>query len=151
MSSASLNEAFLAWIQSIQAHHKTTLGWVRSIECFPKPHIHAALIAALSLDCAFVATLWQEMVAPRYSEAAKVGPYRRGHCGLGYILKQLDSRLERIEYSDNIAAFAPGSGKSHFGTSSAETRQIRRIQAQILRANPEAASLRKSHPARDAE
>lgn len=145
MSSASLNDAFLAWTQSIQAYHKTTLGWVRSIESLPKRHIHAALIAAVSLDCDHAASLWQMMVAPRYSEAATVQPYRRGLCGLGYVLKTLDSRTDAIQFSDNIGAFAPGSGKSMFRTSSAQRRQFRRIKAAIGRADPEAGSFWRTH------
>jgi hypothetical protein len=147
ISSGRLSGAFLTWIGRIQAHHKLTLGWVRSIEPFPKAHIHAALIAAAPLDCVFAALLWQEMVSPRYSEAAIVEPYRRGLCGLGYILKQLGNPAAGIQYSENIAAFAPGSGKSLFRTSSAQRRQIRRIKAEIRRADPEAVLLSQATPA----
>ncbi len=149
VSSVKLNQLFLAWIGRIQARHEMTLGWVRSIERSPKAHIHAAIFAAAPLDCDSAASLWQEMIAPRYSEAAIVEPYRRGLCGLGYILKQLDSPAEDIQYSDNIVAFGPGNGKSRFRTSSAQRRQIRRIKAEIRRAAPKPMPMSEAAPEGD--
>lgn len=128
------------WIPGIQAHNRATLGWIMSSENTPSWwHIHAALIAAVPLDYAHAALLWQTMVAPRYSEAARVYPYRDGLCGLGYVLKSINGRSEEIQMSDNITAFAQGSGKSYFRTTSAQRRQARRINAQILQAALEAA------------
>jgi hypothetical protein len=123
-----LDEMFLAWIRGVQAQHKRTLGWVKTIEIGPKPHIHAALIATAPLDCTQAALLWRRMVAPRYSEAAIVEPYKDGLCGLGYVLKRLDNQMEEIQFSDNIQAFAPGDGKSRFRTNSAQRRHVRRIK-----------------------
>lgn len=146
-----LDESFSAWIQGIQAHNKATLGWIKSNESNPRLHIHTALIAPVPLDCHHAAQLWQMMVAPRYTDAAKVEPYRLGLCGLGYVLKRLDTRMEEIQFSDNIGAFAPGSGKSLFRTSSAQKRQMRRIKAEIQRLDLEAASSSKNHRAGGAQ
>lgn len=129
-----LNEFFAAWIRAVQAQHRMTLGWVKTIEIAPQPHIHAALIAAAPLDCTLAALLWQGMVAPRYSDAAIVEPYRDGLCGLGYVLKQLGSSTQEPQFSDNIRAFARGCGKSLFHTNSAQRRQICRIKAAVVRA-----------------
>ena len=128
-----LKQSFSAWVQGIQAHNRLTLGWIKSIENDSWKHIHAVLIASAPLDCVHAATLWQAMVAPRYSQAAKVEPYRPGLCGLGYVLKRLGSTEEDIEFSRNIRSFASGSGKSLFRTKSAERRQSRRISAQCER------------------
>jgi hypothetical protein len=130
-SEERLRYAFDEWILEIQAHQRFTLGWVRSVEIQPKPHIHAALVAACALDSEYAATLWQRMVAPRYLEAAKIEPYRRNLCGLSYILKQLPDSGERIQFSENLAAFAINRGPSCFLTTSAQRRQERRIRAQI--------------------
>lgn len=126
---------FLAWIRSLQAYHRVTLGWVCSIERHPSPHIHTAIIAATPLDCAHAATLWRGMVAPRYSDAAKVKPYRRGICGLAYILKELNTAAEEIQFSDNIAAFVDTGKESLFQTSGPQLRQQRRIREQLRRAS----------------
>jgi len=128
-----LAESFSAWIQGVQAHNRVTLGWIRSIEKDSQPHIHAALIAAVRLDCTHAVMLWRAMVAPRYSEAAIVKPYRRGLCGLGYVLKRLNNFDGDIQFSENITSFAAGNGKSLFRTSSAERRLHRRIKAQFVR------------------
>jgi hypothetical protein len=129
-----LDEMFLAWIQGVQAQHRMTLGWVRTIEIHPQPHIHAALIATAPLDCALAALLWRTMVAPRYSDAARVEPYVNGVCGLPYVVKRLGSLTEEPQFSDNILAFAPGSGKSLFRTNSAQRRQVCRIKAAMVQA-----------------
>ena len=129
-----LDESFSEWIQRLQAHNRATLGWIKSSENTPQRHIHAALIAGLPLDCAHAASLWQAMVAPRYSEAAIVEPYQNGLCGLGYVLKRLDWLGEEPQFSDNILAFGPSSGKSQFRTTSAQRRQVRRIGTQLERA-----------------
>jgi len=126
-----LAESFSAWIQGIQAHNRVTLGWIKSIENDSQPHIHAALIAAARLDCTHAAMLWRAMVAPHYSEAAIVKPFRRGLCGLGYVLKRLGNTTEDIQFSENITSFAAGNEKSLFRTSSAERRQGRRIKGQF--------------------
>jgi hypothetical protein len=73
------------------------------------------------------------MVAPRYTEAARVEPYRRGLCGLAYVLKRLGSPKEEPQLSDNIQAFAFGYGRPLFRTNSAQRRQVRRIKAQTMR------------------
>jgi len=129
-----LDEMFLAWIHGVQAQHRLTLGWIKTIEICPQPHIHAALIAAAPLDCAQAALLWRTMVAPRYSDAARVEPYVNGLCGLPYVLKRLGSLTEEPQFSDNILAFAPGSGKSLFRTNSAQRRQVCRIKATMVQA-----------------
>lgn len=129
-----LDELFTAWTQGVQAHDRLTLGWVRSIETYPQPHIHAALIAAAPLDCAYAEMLWQAMVAPRYSAAGIVEPFNDGLCGFGYVLKQLGNPKEEPRFSDNIVAFAPGRGKSLFRTNSAQRRQARRIKAAMVQA-----------------
>jgi hypothetical protein len=147
MTSDHLKSVFRLWINGIQKHHGVTVGWVRSIEHFPKWHIHAALIAPISIDCNHAAALWETLAALGYSDAAIVKPYQRGLCGLGYILKQLDSPAESIQYSENIAAFAPSSGRSLFRTSSAQRRQIRRIKAEVRRADSKAVLLSQTAPA----
>jgi hypothetical protein len=131
MSRDRLNDAFSQWVQALQAHHRMTLGWVKSMEDAPQRHIHAALIATIPLDCTHAAALWQAMVAPRYTEAARVEPYRDGLCGIGYVLKRLDSPNEEPQFSDNIPAFAQPARKSRFPTNSAQRRQQRRIGAQL--------------------
>lgn len=133
MTRETLNEMYLLWLRGIQKYERSTLGWVRAMESVPKLHIHAALVAARPIDCARAAALWQAMTSPRYTEAARVEPYRCGSCGLGYILKTLESPSECIRYSDNIAAFAKIGGRSLFRTCAAERRQHRRIRAQIER------------------
>ena len=132
-SEEKLRCAFDGWILGIQAHQRSTLGWVWSIETRPQRHIHAALVAARALDCEYAATLWRRMVSPRYLEAARVAPYLCGLCGLGYILKRLPDSGERIQFSANLPAFATGSGKPLFRANSAQRRQQRRILAQIER------------------
>jgi hypothetical protein len=129
-----LDDSYSAWVRGVQAHNRVTLGWVKTIEIGPKPHIHAALIAAAPLDCDHAAMLWQTMVASRHSEAAIVEPYMDGLCGLGYVLKRLGSPREEPQFSDNIRAFAPGNGKSLFRTNYAQRRQVSRIKAEMVRA-----------------
>jgi hypothetical protein len=130
-----LDEMFLAWIRGVQAQHRLTLGWIKTIELVPQPHIHAALIAAAPLDCAHAALLWRTMAAPRYTQAARVEPYVNGLCGLPYVVKRLGSPTEEPQFSDNILAFAPGSGKSLFRTNSAQRRQVCRIKAAMTQAD----------------
>lgn len=129
-----LDEWFSAWVRCLQAHHRMTLGWVKSVEISPRPHIHAALIASAPLDCTHAAALWQMMVAPSYSDAARVEPYKDGLSGLAYIMKRLGSSTEESQLSDNINAFAPGCGKSMFRTNSKRRRQVCRIKAAMVRA-----------------
>jgi hypothetical protein len=129
-----LDEWFLAWIHGVQAQHRLTLGWVKTVETGPHPHIHAVLIAATPLDCTQAALLWRTMVAPRYSAAARVEPYMDGLCGLPYVVKRLGSFTEEPQFSDNIQAFAPGCGKSLFRTNSAQRRQVCRIKAAMMQA-----------------
>jgi hypothetical protein len=131
MSRDGLDDAFSQWIQALQRHHRITLGWVRAIEDSPQRHIHAVLIAAIPLDCAHAAVLWQAMVARAYAEAAIVEPYKNGLCGIGYVLKRLGSSNEESRFSDNIAAFVQPSGKSRFPTNAAQRRQRRRIGTQF--------------------
>jgi len=128
-----LDESFSAWIQGVQAYHRVTLGWVKTIEIGPQPHIHAALIAAGPLDCTYAALLWRTMVAPRFAAAARVEPYVYGLCGLAYVVKRLGGPKEDPQFSDNIRAFAPGCGRSLFRTDSAQRRQVRRIKAAMVR------------------
>jgi hypothetical protein len=131
MSRERLDDAFSRWIQDLQAHHRMTLGWAKSIEDAPMRHIHAALIAATPLDCAFAAMRWQAMVAPRYADAARVAPYCPDIYGIGYVFKRYGSLMGEAQFSDNIAAFAQPGGKSHFRTNAAQRRQQRRIGAQL--------------------
>jgi hypothetical protein len=128
-----LDSLFSTWIKGVQAHNRVTLGWIKSVENEPQPHIHAALIAAAPLDCTHAATLWRAMIATRYSKAAEIEPYRRGLCGLGYLLKRLGNATEDIQFSDNITSFAATGGESLFRTNSAERRQHRRIKVQFNR------------------
>jgi hypothetical protein len=133
MNRDRLDSAFSRWIQALQAHHRMTLGWARSIEDAPQRHIHAALIAASPLDCAFAARRWRAMVSPRYADAAIVELYRSDLYGIGYVLKQLHNPAEEIQFSDNIAAYAQPGGKSRFPTNAAQRRQRRRIGTQFER------------------
>ncbi len=130
-----LDELFSTWIVGVQAHNRMTVGWIKSREIDPQRHIHAALVAASPLDCAQAAQLWKLIAAPRYSEAAKIEPYQDAICGLGYVLKELDSSAEDVHFSPNLNAFAPNL-KPVFRTNSAQTRQLRRIKAQLEGALP---------------
>lgn len=127
-----LDGAFSRWIQALQAHHRMTLGWVKSIEHSPQRHIHAGLISVSPLDCAYAAALWRMIAAPRYAKAAIVAPYKDGLYGLGYVLKQLGGSNEESRFSDNIASFVQHGGRSHFRTNSAQRRQLRRIKRQLI-------------------
>ncbi len=127
------DDRFSRYIQALQRQHRTTLGWVRSVEYRPQLHIHAALVAHSQLDCAYAATLWQEIVAPRWAEAAKVEPYQGDICGLGYVLKELGCSDEDVRYSPNLAFFAP-SFEPVSRLNSAQRRQCRRINMQLERA-----------------
>ena len=133
MTSDHLKSVFRLWIHGIQKHHRVTVGWVRSIEHFPKWHIHAALIAPVAIDCDYAAASWETLAAPGYSDAAIVEPYRKGRCGMGYVLKQLNYPASMIEYSENITAFADGARNSRFPTTPAQARQQRRIREQFQR------------------
>jgi hypothetical protein len=131
VTKSELDSLYARWIVGLQARHRATLGWVRSIETNPSPHIHVALVAAVPMDCAHAAMLWSQIAGARYLEAARVEPDKLGLCGLGYVLKQLGSAASEPQFSDNIRAFALSSGKSYFRTSSAQRRQVRRIKAQL--------------------
>ena len=131
VTKSELDSLYARWIVGLQAHHRATFGWVRSIEPNPSPHIHVALVAAVPMDCAYAARFWCLIAAPHYLESARVEPYKRGLRGLGYVLKQLGDVTSEHQFSDNIRAFALGNGKSYFRTSSAQRRQVRRIKAQL--------------------
>ncbi len=133
MSRDGLDYWFKRWIAALQAYHRMTIGWVMSVEAAPKPHIHAALIAANPLDCSHAALLWRTMVSPRYPDAAIVKPYRSGILGIGYVLKQNGFVTAESRFSDNITYFAPTVRKSLFRSNSAERRQRRRIRNQTKR------------------
>ncbi len=135
ISSEHLKSTFRSWILGIQKHHQMTVGWVRSIENFPKLHIHVALIAVHPIDSEYAASLWEKLASPGYTEAAKVEPYLVGRCGLGYVLKQLCSPSGEIEYSDNITAFSSRPVISRFPTTPRQRRQQRRVQGQIAKAD----------------
>jgi hypothetical protein len=132
MALERLEQAFSAWVRGVQAHNHMTLAWVRSVE-IPLPHIHAALIAPAPLDLDHAEDHWRFAVASRFSRAARIEQYHNGICGLGYILKALDSNAENIRFSDNIVAFAQPGVRSHFPTNAAQRRQQRRIKAQFDR------------------
>jgi hypothetical protein len=128
-----LDELFSRWIQGVQAHDGWTIGWIKAEEYAPQRHVHAALIAASPLDCAHAARLWKSIASPRYSRAAKIERYRKGICGLGYVLKTLGDSLEDAQFSPNLPAFAP-SLKPVFPANSAQKRQRRRIMQQFQKA-----------------
>jgi len=133
MSRNGLDYWFKRWIAALQAHHLTTIGWVRSMEASPKLHVHTALVAANPLDCEYAARLWRAMVSPRYPDAAIVEPYHPNILGIGYVLKQNGVPTAEVQFSDNIAYFAPTMRKSLFRSNSAERRQRRRIRNQMDR------------------
>lgn len=122
---------FRAWILDLQRHHGATLGWVRTIERSPQPHIHVALVCSVPIDCDYAVRSWRRLAAPRYFDAARVEPYRRCHYGIAYVLKQLECSATAIQCSDNISAFALGAGESRFPTTPTQRRQYRRIKAQL--------------------
>ena len=128
-----LESLFPIWIRGIQAPNRVTVGWVVSIEAYPQRHIQAALVSAAQLDCRHAIDLWQAMVAPRWPDAARVEPYTQGHCGLGYIMKQLGSVSVEPRLSDNLPAFSSGFTASQFEENSLQRRQTRRIKAQLAR------------------
>jgi hypothetical protein len=123
------DDSFRRWVQGVQAHNRLTVGWIKAHEHDPQRHAHVVLVAGAPLDCSHAKSLWQAIAAPRYNEAAQVEQYERGVCGLGYVLKQLGSAAEDVEFSANLTAFAQGSAKSQFRSTSA--RQHRRIGAQL--------------------
>ncbi len=119
--------------KSLSTGSQTITASYSGAEAAPKPHIHAALIAAIPLDCSHTALLWRKMVSPRYPDAAIVKPYRPGILGIGYVLKQNGFVTAESRFSDNIAYFAPTVRKSLFRSNSAERRQRRRIRNQTER------------------
>jgi hypothetical protein len=121
---------FSRWIQGVQAYNRLTVGWVKAEERAPQRHVHAALIAASPLDCDHAARLWKSIAAPRSPKAAEVKRYRKGVCGLGYVLKTLGGALEDAQFSANLNAFAP-SLEPVFPANSAQKRQRRRIKQQL--------------------
>jgi hypothetical protein len=102
--------AFRDWVQGIQAHSGRTLGWIKSLEPAPQLHAHAVLVAHFPLDCDYAQFFWRSIVPHRYKKAGLVEPFLPGLCGLGYVLKQLGSSFEDAQFSDNLSAFAQGSG-----------------------------------------
>jgi hypothetical protein len=130
MAQHTFDKLFSTWIQGVQAHNRLTVGWIKAEERAPQRHLHAALVATSSLDCVHAAQLWRFIAAPRYSEAAKVEPYRKGVCGLGYVLKTLGSSFEDVQFSPNLPAFASNL-RPVFRTNSAQRRQHRRIMQQF--------------------
>src|SRR5271170_897296 len=102
--------AFQEWVQGIQAHNQRTLGWIRSFEPAPQLHAHAVLIAHSPIDCDYTEAVWRSLVPQRYKNAGEVKPFLPGICGMGYVLKQLGSSFEDAQFSDNLSAFAQGSG-----------------------------------------
>ncbi len=126
-----LDGLFSRWIQGVQARNRLTIGWIKAEECFPlQRHVHAALIAASPLDCDHAARLWRSIAAPRSPKAAEVKRYRKGICGLPYVLKTLGGSMEDAQFSANLNAFAP-SLEPVFPTNSAQKRQRRRIKRQL--------------------
>jgi hypothetical protein len=119
------------WVRDLQEHNGITLGWLGAYEYTPRRHAHVALIASAPLDCVHAESQWRIIAAPLYRQAAVVRKHRDGICGLGYILKSLDTPAEEIEFSDNLSSFVRGSVKSLFRSNSAQRRQRRRIHAQM--------------------
>jgi hypothetical protein len=130
--------AFHDWLQAVKSHNRLTVGWIKSLEAYPQLHLHGALVAASPLDCLHAEQSWRNIVYPRYKHAAKVEPYAGDKCGLGYILKRLDSQYEDIQFSCNISAFSPDSDTRFFGQNSYEKRQLRRIRSQFKPEFPKA-------------
>jgi len=126
------DDCFQRWVMSIQAYNRVTIGWIKAEEHYPQRHLHVALIAGAPLDCSRAEGLWQSIAAPRYKQAGQVRPYLDGACGLGYILKELDSPRENIQFSSNISAFYPQSTSRFFGRNAAERRQLCRIGKQRI-------------------
>ncbi len=133
VSELKLNGMFSEWVQAVQSANRLTLGWIKTLELAPSPHIHAALIAVAPLNCVNAESLWRTKVRTRRPDAAKVELYINDLAGLGYILKRLGSSREEPECSDNVLAFASGRGDSLFRTNSAQRRQFRRIRAELER------------------
>jgi hypothetical protein len=131
ISQNQFDEYFRRWVGDVQAFNRVTIGFIKAQEYEPQKHAHVALIAAARLDCSHAARLWRTIAAPRYARAAEVMPYRNDIGGVGYVLKSMDACSENVEFSHNLAAFALGSGKSIFRTTSAQRRQHRRIQEQV--------------------
>jgi hypothetical protein len=119
------------WVGGVQEHNRLTIGTVASFEVGVRRHAHVALIAAGRLDCDQAESLWRKLASWQYQRAAIVRPYIQGLCGSGYVVKYLNSPVEEITFSANLAAFAKDSGKSLFRTTSAQRRQFRRIKAQL--------------------
>jgi hypothetical protein len=128
-SQGRFDDLFRRWVQGVQEHNRLTVGWIKAHEHDSQRHAHVALVAGAPLDCSHAESLWQAIAAPRYRQAGEVQPYRSGICGLGYVLKSLNSSVEDVQFSANLTAFAQGSGKSQFRSTSA--RQHRRIGAQL--------------------
>lgn len=120
------------WMELVQEHNAVTLGWIRALEPSPQLHAHVAILAARSIDNRHASLQWMQVTGARSKTAAVVEPYRFGICGLGYIMKSLDSHYEDVAYSSNLLAFVPDAERRHFGRNAAERRQIRRIERQAL-------------------
>jgi hypothetical protein len=130
-SQGKFDDSFRRWVQGVQAHNRLTVGWIKAHEYDPQRHAHVALIAGRPLDCPHAEGLWQAIAAPRYGQAGEVRPYLLGVGGLGYVLKQLGSVADDVEFSPNLTAFGQESGKSQFRSTSQQRRQQRRIGAQL--------------------
>jgi hypothetical protein len=119
------------WVREEQEHHGMTLGYLRAYEYVPLRHAHVVLIASAPLDCLHVQKSWQAIAAPRSRRAAVVWRHRSGLCGAEYAIKSLESPVEEIEFSPNVAYFGMGNRRSLFSTKPAQRRQHRRINAQM--------------------
>jgi hypothetical protein len=127
-----LDGLFNHWITGVQAHNRLTLGFIKGYERQPRLHVHAALVAAHTLDCDHAALLWQGVIGRRSSSAARVEPYEYGIDGLAYVMKSLDTMPEDVQFSRNLSAFFGGSASRFFGRNRSERRQVRRIGLQRI-------------------
>jgi hypothetical protein len=131
ISQSEFDHLLREWLRGVQSHNGLTIGTIKAYEYGVRRHAHLGLIAAAPLDCLHAERLWEKLTAPRYRRAAVVEPFSIGVAGLGYIMKSLNAPTEEIMFSDNLAAFAKGTGKSQFLSTSAQRRQHRRIQTQL--------------------
>jgi hypothetical protein len=95
-------DSFVALWRSCE---RVNLGWARSIELKPTPHLHALIFAPRPVDCFLAKGLFRQCFANGYAASAEIEPYHLGHNGAAYIFKTMGTATDEIELSPNLDAF----------------------------------------------
>jgi len=128
-----MDTLFDDWLRLLEAHNRSTIGWVRSYEASPRLHAHATLLAASPIDCGHAERAWQQVAGIKASNAAVVEPFVKGIAGFAYILKMLGRpSFEDVRFSDNLTAFAPNATLDVKDLRPRQRRFLRRIRARVL-------------------